>query len=236
MTIAWVTDNSVCQNVMRHVARTGIEVKHIREFHDHPPQPSIFYGILRGAGRAMHILKYHDVPYWYIDNGYTDAQYIDDQRVKEMDGTYRIVRDDMIEPYRGAERGVVEIAKKLALIIPPSVYSANHYDTLPEDWGAGWVHKLEQDGYQVMRRDKNCKIPLEDQINEAGLVLAFNSMAVMKACQMGVPAYDTHGVFRNADRIGEAPPSWGELLAYYEKRQMYLRDFYAGIMPWEEWR
>ena len=85
--IGWTTTNTLSQTVLKSL---DIELRHISEF---TPQPSVFYGFLRGAGSAMKILKHLGIDYWYIDNGYFDAQYVNENFVKIMDGKYRIVKN-----------------------------------------------------------------------------------------------------------------------------------------------
>ena len=81
--IGWYTDNPLSKTVMDAIP--DIERRHISDFDKTDPGPSIFYGILRGCSRAMHILSHLGIDYWYIDNGYFDAQYVDRSMQKSME-------------------------------------------------------------------------------------------------------------------------------------------------------
>lgn len=208
--LAWHTDNSLSRTVLGSIS--GAEVRHISEFHPHNC-PHIFYGILRGCSRAMHLLKDKGIDYYYIDNGYFDALYVDKKMVKDMGGKFRVVKNGMHEvyPYEG------KLAEsKNILVIPPSTYSANFYDTTPEDWIKNKLGRI---------RTKTCKGSLDEDLAWCDGVMSFNSMAVMKAVEMGKAVYDTHGVFRNN---GFRSYDINDLRAYYEPKQFTLEELKEG--------
>lgn len=200
--IGFYTDNTLSQTVMKAVSKCGHTIMHIDQFDKVPHGPSIFYGILRGCGRAMHILKSKGIDYKYIDNGYFEAKYVDKNNVKEMTGKFRVVDNDMIEQFKGQlARYTYHSTTKNALVIPPSSYTANHYDTTPEDWKEFAVGLLRDRGYTVTVRDKSVKSPLEDYLKNCDLLLSFNSMANITALEMEIPSYDFQGIFRNAKEL-----------------------------------
>lgn len=224
--IYWQTDNTISQNVSRALSHHTI--KHISQFNETPLQPSLIYGLLRGCGRAMHILQHQKMDYWYIDNGYIGAKYIDERNVKEMDGTYRVVKNDMIERYQGPRKREKKGKGYRALLFPPSVFTANFYDMLPEEWVNVMFKILSARGYQVFKRDKQSHVPLDDDLRDCDLVVNCNSMAAMRAVELGIPVYDTHWIFRNVrellaeELIPETMATWEDVKAYYEPRQFTL--------------
>lgn len=230
--IGWITDNNISKIVMD---ATGLEVKHIGRFHNNVPTRGVFYGIMRGTGRAMHILKFHDVDYWYIDNGYFEARYINKDKLKDMGGKYRVVKNDMIEPYRGVRKNIKKSGKRV-LVIRPSIYTANHYDTTPEEWSAPYESALLEKGFEGKVRTKDSSESLEEDLSSHDMVLSMNSMSCMKAIEMGIPCYDSHGIFRNANDIfGDFRPQLvaeiEDLRAYYEPKQFTLEELKEKA-PW----
>lgn len=216
--IGYYTNNNVSNGVMKAFSRAGIPVKHINKFN--PDISGIFYGILRGSGVAMRILDKKNIPFWYVDNGYFDAEYRDAKSgIKDMGGKYRIVKNDMIEQFTGQPSRSNKVRKMEVLMLPPTPYSAFMHDTTPEDWIIDWTRNLSAVGHKIVRRDKSDKTPLEDQLKDFDAVIAFNSMAVMKAAEMGKAIYTTHGIVRNADKFRSA-------VEYYDINE--LRDFYQG--------
>lgn len=218
--IGWITDNELSHRVMEAIP--GIEIQHINRFFPAHIQSGIFYGILRGSARAMHILQYHCRDFYYIDNGYFDALYVDRSMQKSMEGKFRVVKNGMhdICGVRG-----VPYRPKRTLIIPPSPYSANFYDTTPEDWLANPSEDVVGE-YRI--RNKSSKTLLEDDLEWCTGVLAFNSMAVMRAIQMGRAVADTHGCFRR----GFAHYDLDEVRAFYEPRQFTLEEMKQGKIQW----
>ena len=227
--IFYQTDNTICFNFSRALAGNHT-IKHIQQFDETPIQPSIFYGLLRGCSRAMHIMKQLKVDYWYIDNGYIGAKYIDERNIKEMDGTYRVVKNDMIETYKGPIKREKKRKGVRALLLPPSVFTANFYDMLPEEWVNVMYKILSARGYQVFKRDKQSHVPLDDDLRECDLVVNCNSMAAMRAIELGIPVYDTHWIFRNVtellaeELVPETTATWEDVKAYYEPKQFTVEQ------------
>lgn len=238
--IGWYTDNEISQKVMSAVEKRGHSVKHIYQFTKASPSVGehVFYGILRGTGRCMHISRHRGDNYWYIDNGYFDAEYIDKQGFKSMDGKYRIVKNDMIERYDGPEIEGDYAHGKTFLIIPPSTYTANFYDTTPEDWINKWRSMLIEKGYQVEVRSKEAGVTFSIHLDwvkrHDGAVLAFNSMALVAAVERGIPVYDTHGLFRNADEIKycnfvpRVNHAFDDVRDFYEPKSFTLQEITEG--------
>jgi hypothetical protein len=230
MTIAWYTDNPLSRTVMDAVfsglsekSKSGIALLHVNQAmkpcNDAYPMNhvGIFYGILRGCGNLMRMYQYNNIDYYYIDNGYFDALYVNrDTMAKDMSGKFRVVKNGMHEVYPNS--GVqANIDINNLLIIPPSEYSANFYDTTPEDWLATMP--------KGKVRKKDSEVPLEFDIKHADAVIAFNSMAVIKAVEMGKPVMDTHGVFKN-----QVPMLyyWQDLKDFYEPKQFTLQELRDG--------
>lgn len=230
--IGWYTDNTVSQTVMKTLANAGIETKHISKFKDTDPQPSIFYGIMRGAGNAMRVLEYLDIDYWYIDNGYFDAEYINEQLVKRMDGKYRFVKNAQHDVFPGRPKAVNKQIES-ALILPPSQYSAYFHNTTPEDWEAAIKSSLPK-YIMTETRKKGEQYPLDGQIARHDAVIAFNSMAVIRATEMGKAAYDTHGCFRNIHLLPQnIVYDINDLHAFYDRRQWTLDEIRReGSIVW----
>lgn len=214
--IGYYTDNSVSHTAMKAFSRRGIPVKHIREFDN--TKPGIFYGILRGTGMAMRILKDRGINFWYVDNGYFDAVYMNEGKRKDMGGTYRIVKNGLLDVYEGGTKSVVPKRPLHVLMMPPSPYSAFMHDTTPEDWQLTYGQKLHDLGHTRKKRDKTETIPLEDDLRDCDAVLAFNSMGVVKAIEMGKAAYTTHGIVTHATIPDKH-------VVYYDIND--LKEFYA---------
>lgn len=220
--IAYYTDNPLSITALKPL---GLEMKHIKDF---TPQPSVFYGFLRGAGSAMKLLKHLGIDYWYVDNGYFDAQYVNENFVKRMDGKYRIVKNDTHDVFPGRP---LEIKKDIqsVLILPPSQYSAHQHDTTAEDWVESIREHIPMSVMTAIRY-KGDSTPLDAQINRYDAVVAFNSMAVLRACVLGKPAYDTHGCFRNFHLfLKPILYDLNELHDYYDKRQWTLNELKEGV-------
>ncbi len=234
--IAWYSDNELSQMVMAKFKQAGYECRHLKLFDQTPPQPGIFYGILRGASRAMHILRHANFSYYYVDNGYFDAQYIDQNKIKRMDGMFRVVKGDTLHEYKGDQIRIKPTTKRgKALVLPPTAYSAMHHSITVEDWLQHWGSVLSKHGFKITIRDKSAKHPLEDDLINTDIVLACNSMAVIKAIERGIPAYDTHGLFRDADDITkevftpELKVDVDMLHAFYDNRQYSLDKIVMGV-------
>ncbi len=229
----WYTNNEISQTVMQAIAERGHEISHIKGFSD-DLSGHIFYGILRGTAAAMRYCQFTNQSYFYLDNGYYDAEYIDRQGFKDMGGKYRIVKNDMIEQYIGTEIDGKSKDGNLFVIIPPSPYTANFYDTTPEDWLKEWVDVLSGKGFRYRIRDKKALQPLDHDLNAATALLSFNSMSGMTALKMGVPTYDTHGLFRNADRVlqdnfkPKVMYSYDAVRAFYEPKNFTLQEIAEG--------
>lgn len=221
--IGYYTDNNVSHTVMKHFSRGGFPVKHIRQFDN--TKPGIFYGMLRGNGPAMRILADRGIDYWYVDNGYFDAQYMDLEKHKNMTGKYRIVKNQMIEPYPegpcATHNGTLRV-----LILPPSPYSAFMHDTTPEDWLVEWKGKCEVMGYSYVIRDKSEQKRLTKHLSDFDCLLTFNSMGAVAAISEGKAVYTTHGIIRNDHLFGKFAPFYdmAALKAFYEPKQFTLEE------------
>lgn len=222
--IGWYTGNPLSRTVMESIPE--IEIKNIMEFDPERIEPSIFYGILRGCGRAMHILHTKKIDYYYIDNGYFDALYVDKNMHKSMEGKFRVVKNGMHDTYTGRSRSA---SPKNILVLPPSPYSANFYDTTPEDWIAETTDYLSKNNYNFLVRRKDTTMPLADHIAWCDGVMSFNSMAVMFAIEAGKSVCDTHGMFR---KPGFHFYDMDELHAFYEPKQYTLQEMREGKIVW----
>lgn len=237
--IGYYTNNTLSHTVMGALAKAGqIEPRHIYYFGGEFPKTCVFYGILRGTGNAMNIMSYLKQDYWYIDNGYFDAVYIDSNMHKEMTGSFRVVKNGMLEPYAGLRDNKPVNRPKTALLIPPSPYSAHQLNTTPEDWSVYCESHLKRHGYKVTTRDKSDPRPLDKALDGIGLLISMHSMACMRAIELGIPAYDTHGIFRNAEEIeaDDFQPrivtNIENLRTYYEPKQFTLEEMAAGKVVW----
>lgn len=223
--IGYFTDNNVSQSVMKAFSRSGVKVSHIKNFPFNKETPSIFYGILRGSGVAMRYQNFRGIDYIYVDNGYFDAVYMNQGKKKDMSGTYRIVKNDMIEPI---DINPIKTASgsPRVLMLPPTPYTAFMYDTTPEDWNLYWGKRSMDLQCPFAIRGKQTDQPLEEQLKNFDAVLAFNSMGVMKAVEMGKAVYTTHGVIRNSDMVGKCVPYYDieELKNFYEPKQFTLEE------------
>lgn len=216
----WYTDNIISRTVAGAFRESGVEVDHIDNF---TPQPSIFYGIHRGCGNAIHVCKHTGHDYYYVDNGYFDAEYVDRSGKKDLDGTYRVVKNGMHERYVGPSFPLLPstIIEK-ALIIPPSPYSAYFHNTTPEDFLSQigqWFPDLE---FTV--RTKASDTDIESDIMKHHVVMAFNSMAVIKAVELGKPVLDTKGVFQT----GVSRYKIEDIKGFYLPKQFTLNEIAGG--------
>lgn len=213
--IFWYTDNDISQIVANAFHHAGYQIDHINNF---TPQPSIFYGIHRGCGHAMHTCKHTFYDYYYVDNGYFDAEYIDKSGKKNtLDGTYRIVKNGMHERYERRGYALSE-APKSCLLIPPSPYSAYFHNTTPEEFIQRIARTYPDLNYTV--RTKGSDIDLVADILKRDCVIAFNSMAVIKAVELGKPVMDTHGIFQGTMERHNIE----DLKGYYLPKQYTLQD------------
>lgn len=236
----WYTDNPISQAVAAAAEKIGHRTEHVQHFSEYTDKDAIdiFYGILRGTAAAMRIRTHEKRIFYYLDNGYFDAEYIDRQGYKDMGGKYRIVRGDMMEKYTGPVQVSEFKAGQIFMLIPPSPYTANYYDTTPEDWLIKWNAILTQNGYIVRIRDKKNTQPLMHDLTimqgQGAGVLAFNSMSLMPAIRLGIPVYDTHGMFRNADQILKddfAPHlmyAYDDVKSFYEPKSFTLKEIAEG--------
>lgn len=247
--IFYITDNEISHTVAKAFKRGGAEARHIREFpeicrengffhHQH-----IFYGILRGSGSAIKTLENIGVgesssdgkiinlkaSYLYVDNGYFDAHYMDNTKHKIMDGTYRIVKNGLIDKYTGSPR--TEPRRPLRLLaLPPTPYSANMQDTTPEDWFMQLkeLRKVTNDHIDI--REKTEQKSFAKHVKDYDGVIAFNSMAVMEATKLGKAVWDFHGIFRNADQFTNEIPyyDYEDLELFYSTKQFTLDEIAEG--------
>lgn len=225
MTIGYYTDNNVSQGVMRAFSRGGIKVSHINDFDPFNIDNPVFYGIIRGSGTAMRHLQYLGENYHYVDNGYFDAVYMDEKKRKDMSGTYRIVKNDMIEEIK-IDPVKVSSGEMNVLIIPPSPYTAFMYDTTPEDWNYSCGSRLLASGHKFSVRDKDDTAPFDEAVKDFDAVLAFNSMALVRAIDIGKAVYSTHGIIRNFNLLGECAPYYdiSEIKKFYKDKQYTLEQ------------
>lgn len=230
----WHTDNAISQAVKRAMESGGIECRHVRIFnpymHDDDDAVYIFYGLLRGTGSIMRYLQFRRAPFIYLDNGYFDALYVDRSGMKDVSGSYRIVKSGMHEKYAGPSYPLIpNKVMRDCLLIPPSPYSAYFHDTTPEDW----IHEIVE-AYPMLKfhlRTKASDIELEAEINRHDCVLAFNSMAIMKAIEIGRPVADTHGCLQNKEFRNY---KLEDMRAFYEPKQCTLEQIAKGEIDWQQ--
>ena len=227
--IFWHTDNSISQR-FKYVMADMCDVVHIRNFNlIRPDNVNVFYGIHRGCGNAMKICEHLDIDYYYIDNGYFDARYVDSKMLKDLGGTYRVVKNDMIQPYEGPSSSEPLLPATFC-VLPPSPYTAFFYDTTPEDWINEQYLTLTPLGHKMFLRSKDSDKPLDEDLNQCDAVLAFNSMAVMRAVELGKPVYTTHGAFRNSHFLTSEFPIYDieDVRNFYADKQFTLDDIGQG--------
>ena len=225
MTVGYYTDNNISQSVMKAFKAGGLSINHINNFT--PDIPPIFYGILRGAGTAMRLMQYLQRDYWYVDNGYFDAVYMDVHKKKNMVGKYRVVKNGMIEPMELEPKRLDAAGKNLrVLLLPPSPYTAFMYDTTPEDWNQIWQLKCIDLGYTFKVRTKDEQKPLNKQIKDFDVILAFNSMGIMEGIKADMPVYTTHGIIRNTYYFGSWLPYYDieRIHAFYGPKQFTIKE------------
>lgn len=217
MTVGYYTDNPVSKAVMNAFSRAGTHVSHINNFQFNKNTPSIFYGILRGTGAAMRYLQYHGKSFHYLDNGYFDAVYMDENKNKDMSGTYRIVDSDMIEPMDVLPIKTATGPMRV-LLYPPSSYTSFMYDTTPEDWCKKWAEDLSIYGHELKFADKTPGWSFDAAIKDCDALFTFNSMTAVRAIELGKAVFTTHGIIRNADMAATCAP-------YYDVED--VKNFYA---------
>lgn len=220
--ISYYTDNPVSQTVMKSLQDKGFPIKHIREFN--PNVPAIFYGILRGAGLWQHTMKSIGVDWFYIDNGYSGAQYVDKKGIKSMEGTYRVCKNKKIEQYPNPPK-IGDIPKSV-LVLPPSEATAFADGTTIDDWMNEQVSILSMP-YQI--RKKNCNIELEDQLSHFDGMLCYNSMAALEAVRQGKSVHTTNGIFPFTGVTNSNYYDYENLKSFYIDKQFTLENLYKGI-------
>jgi hypothetical protein len=237
--IFYITDNPVSHTVGAAFEKSGAEVRHIREFQimecdtEYAGAPFIFYGILRGAGAAMKACGFSrpwKPDFFYVDNGYFDAVYRDQKTGwKEMNGSYRVVKNELMDVYIGKPRTEERRPLKI-LALPPTPYSANMQDTTPEDWFADLKKLREITGDHIDVRNKDEKRPLAEHLQCYDGVISFNSMATMEASRLGKACWDFHGIFRNADKFTTEIPyfDYESLTDFYSTKQFTLEEIAEG--------
>jgi hypothetical protein len=220
---------------MAAFAESGIPTSHISEFYENKGEPAIFYGILRGSGIAMRWCKTQGIDFWYVDNGYFDAQYVDGKMLKTMDGSFRVVKNALIEPYDGEPLVTRDTHEKMKILfLPPTPETAFMHDTTPQDWLYHNSLKAHELGYECFKREKGSKVPLEEDIENVDMVFAFNSMAVIKAIEMGKAVYTSYGVVQNSELFGQKLPyySLANLMDFYKDKQFTLEEIKKGNKKW----
>lgn len=237
--IYYLTDNDVSHAVGRAFEKGGAEVRHLKQLSENlfpytygcntGPLP-IFYGILRGSGRAMLLCQQFEIDYLYVDNGYFDAVYLDHTKHKEMTGTYRIVKNGLIDKYTGCPIRTEPRRPLKILALPPSPYSAFMHDTTPEDWFMELkkLRSITKDHIDVRNKDE--KKPLAEHLLCYDAVVSFNSMSVMEASKLGKAVWDFHGIFRNADKFTKEIPyyDYESLVGFYSTKQFTLDEIAEG--------
>ena len=224
MTIGYYTGNSVSNSVMRSLSKGGVKVAHINNFQFNKNTPAVFYGILRGTGAAMKYLQMSGKDFHYLDNGYFNAVYMDENKLKDMSGKYRVVRGDMIESM-DIEPAETSTGTMNVLLIPPSTYTAFMYDTTPEDWNYEWGNKLSALGHSISFRKKD-EGSFDDAVKDFDAVFAFNSISAIRAVELGKAVYTTHGIIRNAHLIENIAPYYDiyEIKEFYKNKQFTLEE------------
>lgn len=226
--IVYVTENEVSHTVARAFEKGGAEVKHIRDFSI--AKPPIFYGILRGTAFPIKLCESVSRDFFYVDNGYFDAVYMDHSKRKEMTGTYRVVKNGLVDVYTGCPVRVEPRTKLKILALPPTPYSANMQDTTPEDWFMKLKELRKITGDHIDVREKGEKRPLTEHLREYEAVVSFNSMSVMEATKLGKAVWDFHGIFRNADKFTSEIPyfDYESLCDFYSTKQFTLDEIAEG--------
>lgn len=230
--IFYHTGNTVSQAVMRAFEKASIQTEHVANFWQNTvatptvaPTP-IFYGILRGTGMAMRYCQEIKKDFYYLDNGYFDAIYMDEKKRKDMSGKYRVVKNGMIEKYSGGFSIFNAPEDMKVLILPPSPYTAFMHDTTPEDWVHEQAGKCQALGYHYAIRTKESTEALVDDLRQVSAVLAFNSMSVMTAIMHGISAFDTHGVLQNTQLFGKCLPAYelDSMREFYREKDFTLDE------------
>lgn len=234
--IYYLTDNEVSHTVAKAFEKGGSEVNHIKTFwletssHALPNKTPVFYGILRGSGSAMKTCQTLNHDFIYVDNGYFDAHYMDNTKHKIMDGTYRVVKNDLIDKYTGCPVRSEPRRPLRLLALPPTPYSANMQDTTPEDWFMKLkdLRKITNDHIDI--REKTEQRSFAKHVKDYDGVVAFNSMAVMEASKLGKACWDFHGIFRNADKFTAEIPyfDYESLMDFYSTKQFTLGEIAEG--------
>ncbi len=173
----------------------------------------------------MRHLQFLGEGYWYLDNGYYDAIYMDERKNKNMSGTYRIVKNGMVEAMP-IEPIKTSIGEMRILMIPPSPYTAFMHDTTPEDWINEWGNKIKEAGHTFDLGDKKPGWSFDNAVKDYDAVFAFNSMTIIRAIELGKSVYTTHGIIRNSAMIDMCAPYFdiGAIKKFYAPKQFTLEQ------------
>ncbi len=230
--IAYYTDNQISRNVIGVISSRGIRQDHIKNFSKNKGKPAIFYGMLRGCGTAIRWHTFERVPFIYVDNGYVDAMYVDRKMVKNMRGTYRIVKNALLDVFPHRPKRTEPYRPLRFMMMPPTVYSAFMHDTTPGDWINHWANILQGAGHEYFIRSKDSEADLAKDFEKADAVLAFNSIAAVSATSLGKAVYTTNGIFNNAfeiERTREIPYyDFMEVKNFYKTKQYSLSSILRG--------
>lgn len=246
----YYTDNEISQTVAHAFAsnkKHPVVLRHIDKFteddhtmhtHDTFKHPYIFYGLLRGCSNAMTLCKHMGIPFLYVDNGYFDAKYVDANMVKDLYGKYRIACNDMVTTYDGNPESITPAhTRQSFLLLPPSPYTANYYNTTPEDWTKKVSSILKALGHNYLVKAKDNRSPFHDYLDLCDAVIAYNSMGVVEAIRKRKPVITEKGIIRNTEFLSEdgimlPKYDYYKLTEYYAGNQFTLEEIKAGA--WTE--
>jgi hypothetical protein len=124
----------------------------------------------------------------------------------------------MIEKYEGYGLPVSEPIKT-CLLIAPSPYTAYFYNTTPEDFILAVANKYTDFKYTI--RKKSSDTDLESDILAHDCVIAFNSMAIMKAIELKKPVMDIKGITRQKELLIF---NYEDVINFYKDKQFKLSD------------
>jgi hypothetical protein len=227
------TDNEISKAISHIFMDAGFKSCHVKDysFLDLSSTP-VYYGILRGCGLQSYLCSSLNKDFWYMDNGYFDAVYMDQNKHKQITGTYRIVKNKLIDVYGGAQISQDELRPRRILYLPPTSYTAFMHNTTPGDWLQEWVRKKQSDD-QVFIKDKDDSASLEEKLEWCNTIFAFNSMVAMRGIEMGKSVYTTNGILDNSHLFNQAMPYYDYecVKSFFSEKQTTLDKL--GEFQWK---
>tara|TARA_Y100000590_G_C15504120_1_gene932811 strand:- start:242 stop:982 length:741 start_codon:yes stop_codon:yes gene_type:complete len=183
----------------------------ISDLKERSEETLVSYGILRGTGEVFKKAK----NFYYIDHGYLSASkraFVDGSTVvKNLDGYFRVVKNDFIEIKKGKfdSKRLNELDIKFKpkrksgefiILSEPSEHIKEFFKI------NNWIEKTYKElknftDRKILIHNKQSKISLDELLQNAWAFVSFQSAAGFKAMIQGIPAHFTYDSLKNINPI-----------------------------------